>query len=255
MALNLSMTRPYASIDRPSHPDHPIEAEGLFLVGYPSGSEILVGPSSESYLTGHFEGIARLENIQQRTKVEVTETFIPEAAAPADTHVTIKLDFAPASSSDISVVTTDNNTGLTYAAGTTPTAVQFSYANLPGGAKGVNVILNKTLSGKPIKILFRRELSVREASLLFGDQPFARPMAAAFAGTVPVIKEGPVYTDQIDVAANWPAALADATVPLTLSDNGRLTVGGTGLNVRAVSQLLSIPTPNNPFLGLYLTVS
>lgn len=255
MALNLSMTRPYASIERPVHPDFSVEVEGQFLVGYPNGSETAVGPSSESVTTALFEGIARMENIQQRSKVEAVDTYVPVEANSADTHVTIKLDFAPASSTDISVVLTDTNTKLAYTASATPSAVQFSYTNLPGAARGVNVVLDKTLKNRPVKIVYRRELTVREASALFGDQPFARPFAAAFAGSVPVIQSGPVYTDQIDVSANWPQALADATVPVTLADNGRVTVNGTGLDIRPFIQIHAIPTADNPFLGIYINVA
>jgi hypothetical protein len=253
--LNLSKTRPYNTIDLPGHPDYPVTAEGQFLIGWPYGNINASGPASEvESLTAEFHGIARLENIQPQTRVEVYEGTFPVPVAPA-THGSVNIPFVPVTTGDISVTLASTAEGLTYAAGTTPTAVQFGYANASGIATGIDVFYAAANGGKKYKIILRRSLTVLQASLLYGDQPLTRQLASAVAGTIPVIQQGPAATDQFDVGANWLAAMRDTSIPLTLTDNGRLTVDGAGLNVRGLVQIQEVPSPDNPFLLLNIFVA
>lgn len=99
-------------------------------------------------------------------------------------------------------------------------------------------------AGATVSVTYTYALTVLEARSLFGDiQPGG--YAGHTLGQTGVAKQGRVYTDQFDTAVNWRAATG-----LKLAAGGKLTdQTGSGTLLKNAT-IVSIPTEQNPFLGV-----
>lgn len=103
-------------------------------------------------------------------------------------------------------------------------------------------------AGKEYVILYSYEPTVNEARFVAGDGYPGGFQLSELAGTIGVIHQGQVATDQYDVAADWSTA---ATAAVKVNADGKFTIGGEGAEV-ANARVLAVPGVKSEYLILQL---
>lgn len=103
-------------------------------------------------------------------------------------------------------------------------------------------------AGKEYVFLYTYEPTVNEARFVAGDGYPGGFQLSELAGTIGVIHQGQVATDQYDVAADWSTA---ATAAVKLNADGKFTIGGDGAEV-ANARVLAVPGVKSEYLVLQL---
>lgn len=175
-----------------------------------------------------FAGFSLSRNSESRRLTEILSVKVPPTAP-----YTVELTHTPITG-QIAI------RGLTLAAGATPAAGEFKLSGktLTFNAAQANAVFEVSLAFVP---------SIYEAVAALGNDPVGG-LASSSVGTIGVIKEGDVFTDQFDVTADWVGNGVDP-VSLYLGADGRVTtkVGGTLLTSVTVIQ---VPNSGNAFLGM-----
>lgn len=114
------------------------------------------------------------------------------------------------------------------------------------GATGSDVLtFHSADEGASVTVTYRYALTVFQARALAGDgiPGIGNPVQAS--GSVGVIQDGTVYTDQFNPANDWTAAnVAD----IKTGANGYFVRGGSGAAVKGF--VVGTPTTDRPYLGI-----
>ena len=102
-------------------------------------------------------------------------------------------------------------------------------------------------AGKEAKIVYRYDVTIAEARALAGDGYPGGFILSELGGTIGVIHQGQVATDQYDIASDWTAANPDIRV----NADGQVAVGGTGAKIPN-ARVLMAPGVESAFLVLQL---
>lgn len=106
--------------------------------------------------------------------------------------------------------------------------------------------------GLLIRVTYTRSLSAREASQLFGDQPFNTLSTSGFNRSIGVVQSGWIYTDVFDTATEWVKA-NNTSVPLIAAANGVISTAPTvGSRIEPPCRITHAPTSIAPWLGVYV---
>lgn len=228
------------SIERPVAAGQTITAEGAPLVvdntGGVFGVRHSTGGGSEQ-----FAGISLAQQltIQYQAKYEVLT---------ADESANPKLNLAkiPTASGSIRLYNVTGAVVHTFNATTAATPAGPNTYNLP--ANGTVVWLPAANAGDVFNISYRYAVTVVEAQQLAGNIP-PGGAAALTLGSVGVITIGDVITSEFDTAVDWSVA----NPVIKLSSAGLFTIGGSGITVPN-AYVMSVPTPDSPFLGIHIAV-
>lgn len=228
--LDLSRTRFEATVELQVHSQYPIPAEGVCLQHAMEEGIGKVRPSTGTSNNSKFLGFAFFQPVIPTESVAVEQLVVP-----AEEPYELRLQGAPTAAADMSASILGGDP-LTF--------------NASAGAGQFNVednvlTFNAAQAGKPVKIVYRRNLTAMDALGSFGET--IGTTATALYETVTVIKAGEVYTDQFDTSENWAAG---EELDLRAGANGRVQVGGTGAQIPGV--VVQAPTVDSPFLGIRL---
>jgi hypothetical protein len=125
-----------------------------------------------------------------------------------------------------------------------PGAGQLGYNN----TTKVITYADGTKTGNTIRLYYRYVPTTLEALAAQGNIP-AGGGAALYLGTIGVVTNGVVYTSEFDGTVDWTAA----NPVVKIGAGGLFTIGGSGGGV-ANANIVSIPTPDSPWLGLSFAV-
>lgn len=103
-------------------------------------------------------------------------------------------------------------------------------------------------AGKDYVILYSYEPTVNEARFIAGDGYPGGFQLSELSGTIGVIHQGQVATDQYDVAADWTSA---DSAEVKVNADGKFTIGGDGAVV-ANARVLAAPGIKSEYLILQL---
>lgn len=109
---------------------------------------------------------------------------------------------------------------------------------------GAVLTFNAADANKVYNVTYRYNLTVQEASYLWGDGVAHNP-ANAVTNTMSVIKRGNVYTDQFDTGADW---YIDNITDICVLASGLFGRGANGAPTKL--KVIRQPTADFPFLGL-----
>lgn len=148
------------------------------------------------------------------------------------------------------------NTPLGGKIGATVDGVQATVATSGDAAAGT-VVFDSTANtvtfaaddaGKEYSFLYTYEPTVTEARFVAGDGYPGGFQLSELAGTIGVIHQGQIATDQYDVTADWTSA---ATADIKLNADGQFTIGGNGAVV-SNARVLAVPGVKSEYLILQL---
>ena len=170
------------------------------------------------------------------TSVPTIKSFVYDAVIPAASPYTIQLPKNNLVATQIAI-----REGTGYATAFTEDTIattKFSCVD----ATGV-VTFHVDDAGKSVRITFRYNPTAQE--LLMEDSFSFSPSGFATIGSCGVITKGVVFTDQFDASKNWLAATGVESAAGLFTDQT-----GSG-NVELTNvKIVSIPTVDDPFLGL-----
>ena len=170
------------------------------------------------------------------TMIPAIKSYVYDAVIPAAGVYTIQLPKNNLVATQIAV-----REGVGYAtayAEDTVATTKFACAD----ATGI-VTFHADDAGKSVRITFRYYPTAQE--LLMEDSFSFSPSGFATIGSCGVITQGVVYTDQFDASKNWLAATGVESAAGLFTDQT-----GSG-NVELTNvKIVSIPTVDDPFLGL-----
>ena len=100
--------------------------------------------------------------------------------------------------------------------------------------------------GKEVTVTYKHELTINQQRWMAGDgiPGVGNPVAAS--GSVGVIQNGTVYTDQFDAAADWGAA---NVTDIKAGASGQFIRGGTGATV--TGYVVAVPAVASAYLGIH----
>ena len=230
--IDLTRTRIDSSLPANIHPSvDKIEDSGLCLVNKMdvSTGEAAVAPSAgdENEL---FVGFSFNSFVRPEVRAEVQDILVE---APG-TAITIRWPMASVS-------------GDVYffdAAGTKLTLTKTTNAAGTTWDASAHV-------GKVIRAVYQRTLTVRESIQLYGNQPYGGITPASFIKNVGVLLVSQIFTTCFDPAIEW-AKVDNTDIALRAGANGFVTAGTTGSRIEPPCRVIHVPTPADPFLGLYL---
>lgn len=198
--------------------------EGLGKVGLPTGA------ATEQFVGVAFAGFVRPENLVAVEKINV----------PADGAV-IALKHLPLGGV-AKIGATVNGVHATV-------DDQAAVANKPKYTAAANTLtFAADDANKEYVIVYSYAATVAEARAVAGDGYPGGFVLSELSGTVGVIHQGQVATDQFDMAADWTTA---DTAPVKLNADGKFTMDGNGATV-ANARVLSIPGVQSEYLVLQL---
>lgn len=225
--LQLANTRFGSTFNRLVATGYTIWTEGVPLSYIMEGGMAKVRPCQGT--TGEiFAGVSLSRNSQNRRLTEILTVAVPMTAPY---QVSIPHEPIPG---EIAVY------GMDIITSGTPADGQVLQV-------GKTLTFNAAQAGKVVTVGVAFVPSILESVAASGNDPVGG-LPSTSVGTIGVIKEGDVYTDQFDVTADWTGNGVDP-VPVYLGSNGLFTTkpGGTLLTSVVV---LQVPTAGNAFLGL-----
>ena len=211
-----------------------IGAEGVALVqGFENGVEVVkpsTGAAAEIFM-GVSYGVVFTPAVKA-----IVETFVVPAASP----YTFNLKYAPLSG-QIYVYNTTTSTAQTAG---TPASTDNTYSL----TSNTLITLNAARAGNTVTVQYRYSPTVMD--LQFNDNLMVTSFAPTqFVGSIGVITQGEVWTDQYNAAVNFGAATSVRMLA------GGIFTDQTGANNNTLTNcvITHVPEVGNPFLGLRFT--
>lgn len=167
--------------------------------------------------------------------------IVEEITIPEDSPYTVTLAKTPVSDPGVVVLAEGSNPKVVLAKGSSADADEYAIS-------GKVITVHSSYAGRTIKVTYRYTLSHAEAIYKFNFDSFAT-VDLVSAPTVGVVKDGFIVTDCYDVTADWSSW--SASNPVTLSSDGKFTLGGSGEELTNVA-VMAIPSVLDGFLYLHL---
>lgn len=205
--------------------------EGVGLVHALENGVGVVKPASGSDSEA-FVGIAYHQLKAPTTAPRVQEFAVPTGGVKA-------LERTPVGGTS-AVLVLINGTKATVGTGTPSAAGEVKL-------DGFNLIFHADDEAKDVKVVYRHNLTVDEARRLTGDGVIGLSDAVRASGTIGVIAQGNIFTDQYDTGENWAG-----TGVLKVGANGQFQLDGTGATV--AGHVIHVPTEDEPYLGIYFSM-
>lgn len=237
--LDLSRTRIEKNFEMPLLSSVVIGAEGLCLQQVMENGIGKVRPSNAT-ADSIFAGISWGDRFAAPTTIPYVETVTVGADGK------VRLSKLPTAAADMIVIKGSNYSGtaLTFAA-TVDADTKWKL-----DTDGQTVITHTDNAASTLFVVYRYAPTVLEAQMRFGDV-YPGPRGPNVVGSIGIIATGWVYTDQFDTAVNWGALDTNAEAILG-GANGRFTTSGNGCSLSGLGFVVSAPSVNDPWLGLYI---
>jgi len=222
--------------------------EGQALVKSIENGNAVVRPSTGAS-TELFAGIALGQKFNPDSAIFVQIVHVP-AVSPYVANLTWT-PIASASNMLARVVSVDPNTQVvtpvSLAVYDATLANAAGYAVAVGGNNALTMSFNAALAGKTVEVTYQYSLTMMQLIALYGEtySPFT---ASEITGSIGVISDGMILTDQFEVSDNW-AAFTSAT-PLVAGPNGLFTMASGAVGAPVSGSVEHVPTETSPFLGL-----
>lgn len=199
--------------------------DGLGKVGLPTGA------ATDQFVGVAFAGFVRPENLVAVEKINI--------ASNAQAATVVALQHKPAGGAPKIGATMDGAHVTVDTEAATAGKPQYT-------AAGNTLTFAAGDAGKEYVIVYSYAATVAEARAVAGDGYPGGFVLSQLSGTVGVIHQGQVATDQFDTAADW-----TAVAPVKLSADGKFTIGGAGATV-ANARVLAAPGVRSDYLVLQL---
>lgn len=234
--LDLQRSRPLRESVVATYATDEIAEEGLALIGvYEDG--VLKARVSAAGASENFIGVSKND-----VRSVGTVNLVEEGTIPAVAPYTYNLPVSNISPGLIRVIRTDTGAALTEAGGA-PADGEFSLDDTTG-----ILTFNVAQAGIGFKATYRYIISAAEARRQFGDGHVNRGSSLGL-NQVTVLEGGVIFTMQYNPTSNFVTAAGAATAIVRTGANGLFVVGGAGT---AVGRVISVPSANDPFLGIQL---
>lgn len=203
--------------------------EGAALVaGLENGT--LVAKTATPADTDKFLGFTHIHNIIPTELTKVETVTVPSAST-----YTVTLKRTPLTAASRLSVRNASNTNLTYHA-STPADGVFTVS-------GSTITFHSAQAGATMTVTYVYTATVAEAIAAYGEF-YTSANGAVSSKHVSLIKEGEIFTDQFDLAANWTSATS-----IKVGTGSKLILGsGTGASIDGY--VTHVPTEEVPFLGI-----
>lgn len=175
-----------------------------------------------------------------------TPTIVPRyenLVVRATSPYTVTLTKIPSGSALRVVAVASNGTRTVLTVGTPASnAGEYSVAN------GV-VTVNAALAGTVVEVGYRYAISLQEAIMKYNFHQNGSHNVSDI-GTIGILNTGTAFTDMFDLTSNW-NSWTGAT-PVYITAGGMFTLTATN-NTQTGCKVISVPTSEDAFLGLYVT--
>jgi hypothetical protein len=225
--LNFTLTRAARTFERPISNGYAVTAEGQALVAKRAGGQYGVIPSA-GVANEEFAGIS----LSRQTAI----LYFPavEEVVVAAGQTSFSLTYAPVAGT---IILQNMSTGASLVVTT-----NFTVAGNVVTEAGATVF-----AGATIRAFYKYAPTVVQAKAIQGDvYPGGPPHE--LVGSVGVITHGDVFTSEYNTSVDWSVANPD----IKLGANGLFTIGGGGVSLANRVQVLALPSPEMPYLGLTL---
>ena len=142
-----------------------------------------------------------------------------------------------------------NGTPMVYIAGvkaTVATSGDAAAGTVVYSSAAATITFAAADAAKEAKILYNTDITLAEARALAGDGYPGGFVLSELGGTIGVIHQGQVATDQYDIASDWTVGGA-----IKVNADGKFAIGGTGADVPN-ARILMAPGVESAFLVLQL---
>lgn len=170
--------------------------------------------------------------------------FVQTMTVPATSPYTVTLSHTPmgtAPTAEICVRT---------AAGVKLTQVADAGGSLNGTGKfhvtGTTLSFHSADASVAHVASFRYALTAEQAKQLYYDRSVNNGMGALFGQVAVLMGSGQVFTYEYDDKVNW----ADSSLTVKSGADGIITLGGGGTDLTGIVRVISVPTAEDPALGL-----
>lgn len=226
--LKLNATRPDKLLEKDVYSAATIGAEGLVLMRVIEAGEETVKASAGA--SGEiFVGFSWMHNILPSIVSKVMNVTV--SATPFNATLMPNLLAA-----NVQIVRDSDGTVLTE--GNPASADEYSVVDLTGV-----VTFHSADEGETMTCTFRYSPSALELKFMYPDADVNINPAFEVIGSIGVITEGAVYTDQFDASVDWSTATA-----LKMGAGGLVNAAGSVSIPNA--RVVHVPDVDNPFLGI-----
>lgn len=245
--VNPKDTMTQNEFERPRASTALITEEGQLLIGAinaSTGAQEVKECDASTPSGWTFVGFSKLDSIGIHTVVDVEEGLEVPATADGDGHYDLELAHGLITTEDnddgdVSVYDEDSEEWL--AVGSSASDGVFIVSDAANGV----IRFHSAQAGVRVTVRYRRTISAKERDMVYQQRHMNNRAQEDLQ--VVGIQSGPGYvsTDQFDTSVgDW------ATGTLKTGQNGRITIGGSGIDLSNKLRVIKVPSADNRFITL-----